>query len=154
METNGWADIDLLARSRAQEVTRNAIESDPYPSETPPPSLDPVGGADLAVGMTNATAGDEVPAMDAVNGTSTANLTAALEDPRNATGGGGAGNDTADGACPPTGFDSIKDFNLSAWTEHPWYIQEQMPVVYQRPPFFCVRASYEQTGENEGTGGK
>merc|ERR1712188_20329 len=45
-------------------------------------------------------------------------------------------------SCPPAGFDSISNFNLSAWTEHPWFIQEQMANAYQKPPFYCVRASY------------
>merc|ERR1712174_79619 len=47
--------------------------------------------------------------------------------------------------CPPPNFDSISPFNLTAWTEHDWFIQEQMPVAYQPSPFFCVRASYRLT---------
>lgn len=52
--------------------------------------------------------------------------------------------------CPPPGFDSMSPFNLSAWVEHPWYIQEQMPVSYLRENrFYCVRAMYERIGEKE-----
>ena len=41
--------------------------------------------------------------------------------------------------CPPEGFDSIEPFNVTAWTDHPWYIQEQMPVFYQVRLFLLVR---------------
>ena len=30
--------------------------------------------------------------------------------------------------CPPEGFDSIEPFNVTAWTDHPWYIQEQITL--------------------------
>merc|ERR1711990_1236003 len=66
--------------------------------------------------------------------------------PSNATDAAGA---NATVSCPPPGFNSVENFNLSAWTEHPWYIQEQMPVIYQQPEsFFCVRASYKQLGDD------
>ncbi|WZN67216.1 hypothetical protein HKI87_18g87880 [Chloropicon roscoffensis] len=51
--------------------------------------------------------------------------------------------------CPPEGFDSIEPFNVTAWTDHPWFIQEQMPVFYQKPPFFCVRAKYNMVSDTE-----
>lgn len=41
--------------------------------------------------------------------------------------------------CPPEGFDSIEPFNVTAWTDHPWYIQEQMPVLYQVRLVLLVR---------------
>jgi len=53
--------------------------------------------------------------------------------------------------CPPPNFDSIEPFNLTAWTEHDWFIQEQMPVAYQPSPFFCVRASYRLTEGPDGS---
>jgi len=53
--------------------------------------------------------------------------------------------------CPPPGFDSIAPFNLTAWTEHDWFIQEQMPVAYQPSPFFCVRAAYRLTEGPDGS---
>merc|ERR1712176_479287 len=41
-------------------------------------------------------------------------------------------NTTTEATCPPEGFDSKQDgFNLTAWTDSPWFIQEQMPVIYQ-----------------------
>jgi len=62
--------------------------------------------------------------------------------------GSAAGNSTTN-QCPPAGFDSLKDFNLTAWTAHPWYIQKQAEVIYQKPPFFCVRANYKQASPTE-----
>ncbi len=51
--------------------------------------------------------------------------------------------------CPPPGFDSAKDFNISAWVDHPWYIQRMMPVFYlPEDRFYCVRASYEQVSDD------
>ena len=51
--------------------------------------------------------------------------------------------------CPPPGFDSAKDFNISAWVDHPWYIQRMMPVFYlPEDSFYCVRASYEQVSDD------
>lgn len=32
-------------------------------------------------------------------------------------------------ACPPKGFDSVKDFDIKKYISAPWYIQEQV-----RPP--------------------
>lgn len=60
------------------------------------------------------------------------------------------GNATAE--CPPPGFDSVpaSAFNLSAWVEHPWFIQEQMPVVYQPlSDFYCTRARYKLVSDTE-----
>merc|ERR1712203_1185387 len=57
--------------------------------------------------------------------------------PSNATDAAGA---NATVSCPPPGFNSVENFNLSAWTEHPWYIQEQMPVIYQQPGDLLLRS--------------
>lgn len=45
--------------------------------------------------------------------------------------------------CPPPGLDSVEGFNLTEYTRAPWYIQQQMPLVYQ-PAYqlYCVRAQY------------
>eukprot|EP00884_Botryococcus_braunii_P021787 jgi/Botrbrau1/8292/Bobra.0251s0020.1 len=46
--------------------------------------------------------------------------------------------------CPPPGFNAILPFSPEAYIEHPWYIQKQMPVLYQPPiTLFCVAASYK-----------
>merc|ERR1711907_828467 len=52
--------------------------------------------------------------------------------------------------CPPQGFDSVRPFNLSAWVEHPWYVQEMMPVTYlPKDSFYCVTAKSERMSETE-----
>ncbi|KAI8472609.1 MAG: hypothetical protein J3K34DRAFT_413662 [Monoraphidium minutum] len=46
-------------------------------------------------------------------------------------------------ACPPAGFDSAADLDLTKFIEAPWYPQEQMPVFYQPVnSLYCVRAKY------------
>ena len=45
--------------------------------------------------------------------------------------------------CPPETFTSQEGFNLTAWAQHPFYIQEQMVTVFQpRENLFCTRALY------------
>jgi lipocalin len=49
--------------------------------------------------------------------------------------------------CPPPGFNSVpmEDFDFQAYIAKPWYIQEQIPVLYQRQnQLYCVRAAYKQ----------
>jgi len=64
---------------------------------------------------------------------------------------GTVANETETIPCPPEGFDSMQEgFNLSAWVEHPWFIQEQMPVSYQPlSDFYCTRARYKQVSDDE-----
>lgn len=46
--------------------------------------------------------------------------------------------------CPPVGFDSLPNFNLTAYVSAPWYIQQQIPLVYQPVnQLYCVRAVYK-----------
>jgi apolipoprotein D and lipocalin family protein len=46
--------------------------------------------------------------------------------------------------CPPTGFDSLPNFDIAAFVESgPWYALEQQEVFYQpKDQLFCVRAQY------------
>eukprot|EP00213_Chloropicon_mariensis_P005728 CAMPEP_0197473944 /NCGR_PEP_ID=MMETSP1309-20131121/5383_1 /TAXON_ID=464262 /ORGANISM="Genus nov. species nov., Strain RCC998" /LENGTH=234 /DNA_ID=CAMNT_0043013355 /DNA_START=111 /DNA_END=815 /DNA_ORIENTATION=- len=46
--------------------------------------------------------------------------------------------------CPPASFKRFKELNLSAWTEHEWYVQQQQKVRFQ-DDYFCVRAEYKPT---------
>lgn len=46
-------------------------------------------------------------------------------------------------ACPPEGFSSAKDFNLTAYVKGRWYIQEQMETSYlPKTQNYCVFADY------------
>jgi len=46
--------------------------------------------------------------------------------------------------CPPVGFDSLPNFDLTAYVSAPWYIQQQIPLVYQPVnQLYCVRAVYK-----------
>lgn len=58
----------------------------------------------------------------------------------------GAGHtykNTAGGSCPPKGFDSVPDFDILGYISAPWYVQQQMPVLYQpENTLYCVRAEY------------
>lgn len=52
--------------------------------------------------------------------------------------------------CPPPGFDSAPDFNVTEYIAERWYIQKQIPVVYQPvDQLFCVTAIYEQKDPND-----
>lgn len=47
--------------------------------------------------------------------------------------------------CPPPGFDSVGNFNVSDYVSAPWYIQKQSEVSYlPKERFFCVRANYTE----------
>ena len=47
--------------------------------------------------------------------------------------------------CPPPGFYSKTNFNLTAYIAHRWYIQEQMNINYlPEQDNFCVSARYEK----------
>lgn len=47
--------------------------------------------------------------------------------------------------CPPPGYNSLAPFDLDAYVDGPWYIQQQIPVSYQpEDTLFCVRANYEK----------
>lgn len=35
--------------------------------------------------------------------------------------------------CPPPGFDSVKDFNLSLYISAPWYVQKQVSIFSRQP---------------------
>lgn len=49
-------------------------------------------------------------------------------------------------SCPPPGLTSMEGFNLTAYVQGRWYIQEQMPVSYlDADSLYCVSASYEVT---------
>lgn len=49
-------------------------------------------------------------------------------------------------SCPPPGLTSMKGFNLTAYVQGRWYIQEQMPVSYLKADsLYCVSARYEVT---------
>lgn len=55
-----------------------------------------------------------------------------------------AQNASAPTVCPPPGFDSVKPFDLKRYISAPWYIQKQIPVVYQTiNQLYCVRAEYK-----------
>lgn len=46
--------------------------------------------------------------------------------------------------CPPPGFDALANVDLESYISAPWYVQQQMPLVYQqRNSLYCVRAEYE-----------
>ena len=46
--------------------------------------------------------------------------------------------------CPPLGFDSVAELNVTEYARAPWYIYSQMPITYQKADtLFCVRVSYE-----------
>merc|ERR1712087_332283 len=46
-------------------------------------------------------------------------------------------------ACPPTGFDSIQSFDLTAYASKPWYIQQQAVTLYlPAAQNYCVSARY------------
>mmetsp|Transcript_159267 Transcript_159267/g.281188 ORF Transcript_159267/g.281188 Transcript_159267/m.281188 type:complete len:218 (-) Transcript_159267:103-756(-) len=46
--------------------------------------------------------------------------------------------------CPPEGFDSIENFNLTAFVSKKWYIQQQAVTKYLPiSENFCVAAEYE-----------
>eukprot|EP00877_Chromochloris_zofingiensis_P014166 jgi/Chrzof1/9002/Cz03g32150.t1 len=46
-------------------------------------------------------------------------------------------------SCPPKGFDSVKNFNLTKYIAAPWYVQQQVPLTYQpKNTLYCVRAKY------------
>jgi len=48
--------------------------------------------------------------------------------------------------CPPPGFDSVGNFNISDYISAPWYVQMQSEVSYLPVErFFCVRANYTET---------
>ncbi|KAK9834886.1 hypothetical protein WJX81_006502 [Elliptochloris bilobata] len=48
--------------------------------------------------------------------------------------------------CPPTGFDSLRPFDLAAFVGRPWYAQLMMPVSWQPiSSLYCVRTYYEPT---------
>ncbi|KXZ54658.1 hypothetical protein GPECTOR_4g724 [Gonium pectorale] len=55
--------------------------------------------------------------------------------------------------CPPPGFSSVPDLNLTAFVAAPWYVQMQVPTSYQgedpRDFLYCVRATYVQLGADE-----
>ena len=40
--------------------------------------------------------------------------------------------------CPPSGFDSVTPFNVTSYVERPWFVQAQMPLAYQQPPYYCM----------------
>jgi len=49
------------------------------------------------------------------------------------------------GTCPPEGYDSVPDFDLDAYIDGPWFVQQQIPVSYQpADSLFCVRAEYSR----------
>jgi lipocalin len=44
----------------------------------------------------------------------------------------------------------MPSFNLTAWVEHEWYTQQQMPTVFQpKENLFCVRAYYDAVSPDE-----
>lgn len=46
--------------------------------------------------------------------------------------------------CPPPGFDALQSFDVATYISKPWYVQKQMPLIYQPiDQLFCVRATYE-----------
>lgn len=52
--------------------------------------------------------------------------------------------------CPPPGFDAVSDFDINAYIDGPWYVQAQMPLVYQpEDQLYCVRASYTPIDESD-----
>jgi hypothetical protein len=49
------------------------------------------------------------------------------------------------GSCPPEGLRPMKAFNLTEFLAHPWYVQQQMIVIYQQPrDLFCTRDIYRR----------
>lgn len=45
--------------------------------------------------------------------------------------------------CPPPGFDAVGDFNITEYIRERWYIQAQVPLVYQpASQLYCVTAKY------------
>lgn len=39
-----------------------------------------------------------------------------------------SGMQKSNGACPPPGFDSVKNFNVSKYISAPWYVQKQVRI--------------------------
>jgi lipocalin len=49
--------------------------------------------------------------------------------------------------CPPPNVSYVPQLNLSAFIQSPWYSQEQMSVIYQKPnEMFCVVDRYTMDG--------
>jgi lipocalin len=47
-------------------------------------------------------------------------------------------------ACPPAGFDALKDFDVNSYFGR-WYIHKQIPVAYQTvDQLYCVTAEYSR----------
>jgi apolipoprotein D and lipocalin family protein len=45
--------------------------------------------------------------------------------------------------CPYPGFDSVKNFDLARYISAPWFVQKQIPILFQpENTLFCVRAEY------------
>lgn len=48
-----------------------------------------------------------------------------------------------DQGCPPSGLDSVADFDLKKFISAPWYSLQQVQVEFQRSnSFYCTRARY------------
>lgn len=51
--------------------------------------------------------------------------------------------------CPPPGFDSVPDLDIDRYISAPWYIQKQIPVIYQREDqLYCVQAQYKRLNDD------
>jgi len=52
--------------------------------------------------------------------------------------------------CPPEGFDSVANFDINTYIEAPWYVQAQVPLIYQsKDQLFCVKATYKPINEDD-----
>ena len=45
--------------------------------------------------------------------------------------------------CPPPGFDSAKNFNLSVYISAPWYVQKQVSLRSRQPPSLPFHPKYD-----------
>lgn len=74
-------------------------------------------------------------------------LQQATADAANATATSTASATTGPRRCPPLGFNSVPNLNLTAYISAPWYVQEQLPISFMgEDPYldvYCVRAKYE-----------
>jgi lipocalin len=51
--------------------------------------------------------------------------------------------------CPPTGFETVENFNITDFISGKWYIQQEMPTQYLPvSQNFCIEADYALKGRN------
>lgn len=76
--------------------------------------------------------------------------TAAAANTTTSAAGGRASSNVSSTKCPPLGFNSVANLNLSAYISAPWYVQQQLPVSFQGEDplsdLYCVRARWAAQG--------